>query len=137
MNTETQTSKGRKALSEASTERMKSAKARLRDQRKEARVPIQLKVDVESPNDHYLFEYSSNLSQNGIFIQSSEPLSPGTAVTMQFSLPDKTLIRTRGEVIWSNNDADDDEPGMGIKFIGLSEADRENILNALKKLAIL
>lgn len=118
-------------------ERMKSAKARLADKRREARVPMQLKVDVESPNDHYLFEYSSNLSQNGIFIQTTEPLSPGTPVTMQFSLPDKVLIRTRGEVIWANDDADDEEPGMGIKFMGLSEADRENILNTLKKLAIL
>lgn len=118
-------------------DRMKSAKVRLLEKRREARVPIQLQVDVELPNEHYLFEYSSNLSQNGIFIHTLEPLNPGTPVSMAFSLPDQTLIRTRGEVIWCNDEEDDEEPGMGIKFIGLSEADRENILNALKKLAIL
>lgn len=117
-------------------ERMRSAKARAREQRKTPRVPIQLKVDVESPNEHYLFEYSSNLSQNGIFIQSTEPLDPGTKVNIQFSLPDSYLIRTRGEVIWVN-DEEEEEPGMGIKFIGLDEKDREMILNSLKKLAIL
>jgi uncharacterized protein (TIGR02266 family) len=115
---------------------MKSAKARALDKRKEPRIPIQLKVDVESPNDHYLFEYSSNLSQNGIFIQSAEPLDPGTLVNIQFHLPDDYLIRTRGEVIWVN-DEEEEEPGMGIKFIGISEEDRDRILNSLKKLAIL
>lgn len=119
-------------------DRMKSARARARDKRKEPRIPIQLKVDIESPNDHYLFEYSSNLSQNGIFIQSTEPLPPGSLVNIQFLLPGEYWIRTRGEVIWANDDDDaEEELGMGIKFIGLSERDREMILNCLKKLAIL
>jgi len=115
---------------------MKSARARALEKRKEVRIPIQLKVDVESPNEHYLFEYSSNLSQNGIFIQTTEPLPPGTLVNIQFTLPESILIRTRGEVIWLN-DEEDDEVGMGVKFIGLDEGDRESILNSLKKLAIL
>ncbi len=118
-------------------ERMKSARARAFDKRREPRIPIQLKVDIESPNDHYLFEYSSNLSQSGIFIHTHEPLEPGTLVNIQFALPESELIRTRGEVIWVNDEEEGEEPGMGIKFIGLSEPDRETILNALKKLAIL
>lgn len=115
---------------------MKSAIARALDKRRDYRVPIQLKVDVESPNDHYLFEYSSNLSENGIFIQTTEPLDPGTTVNIQFTLPDDHTIRTRGEVIWVNFD-EEDESGMGIKFIGLTLADRNRILTAIKKLAIL
>ena len=117
-------------------QRMKSARGRSLEKRKEPRIPIQLKVDVESPNEHYLFEYSSNLSQNGIFIQSTDPLPAGTLVNIQFSLPEAPLIRTRGEVIWVNED-EEEEPGMGVKFIGLKEDDRETILNCLKKLAIL
>lgn len=120
----------------STTERMKSSKAKAQHRRRDPRVPIQLKVDVESPNEHYLFEYSSNLSQSGIFIETTEPLEPGTLVNIQFSLPEQYLIRTQGEVIWVN-DEEDDEPGMGIKFRGLADRDREMILNALKKLAIL
>ncbi len=119
------------------TERMKSAKARAFDKRREPRIPIQLKVDVESGSDHYLFEYSSNLSQNGIFIQTADPLMPGTSVNIQFLLPDESLIRTRGEVIWASIDDEEDEPGMGIRFIGLDDLDRNKILEAFKKLAIL
>ncbi len=118
--------------------RMKSAIIRALDKRKVARVPIQLKVDIESPNDHYLFEYSTNLSQNGIFIQTTDPEKPGTLVNMQFALPNNHVIRTRGEVMWINAvDEEGEEPGMGIKFIGISIEDRDSILAALKKIAIL
>lgn len=118
-------------------DRMKSSKAKTFEKRKEARIPVQLKVDVESPNNHYLFEYSSNLSQNGIFIQTPEPLPPGVQVNIQFALPNNYMIRTRGEVIWVNFEEDDEEPGMGVKFMGLQQEDRDMILNSLKKLAIL
>ncbi len=116
--------------------RMKSARAKAFEKRHSLRIPLQLKVDVESPNNHYLFEYSSNLSQSGIFIQTTEPLNPGTQVNIQFSLPDAHRVRTRGEVIWVNAE-EDDEPGMGVKFLGLPRGDRERILSAIKKLAIL
>ena len=118
-----------------SEDRMRPAKARAFDKRQGLRIPIQLKVNIESTNDHYLFEYSSNLSQNGIFIQTHEPLEPGTQVNIQFTLPDENCIRTRGEVIWVNEDEDDS--GMGVKFLGLNENDRELILTAIKKIAIL
>lgn len=118
--------------------RMKSAIARAFEKRKFARIPIQLKVDVESPSSHYLFEYSTNLSQNGIFIQTTEPERPGTLIILQFSLPNNHVIRTRGEVMWMNSvESEEDEPGMGIKFLGISNEDRDSILAALKKVAIL
>lgn len=116
--------------------RMRSSRAKAFLKREDIRIPIQLKVNMEYPNNHYLFEYSSNLSQSGIFIQTDDPLSPGTHVHLQFSLPDQHLIRTRGEVIWVNDD-DESEPGMGVKFLGLSLEDRERILTAIKKIAIL
>lgn len=116
--------------------RMRSARAKAFHKRLDLRVPIQLKVDVEYPNNHYLFEYSSNLSQSGIFIHTDNPLEPGTHVHLAFLLPDKHAIRTRGEVIWVNDD-DESECGMGVKFLGLNIDDRERILTAIKKIAIL
>src|SRR5665213_4087755 len=115
---------------------MKSARAKAYEKRSTIRIPIQLKVDVESPNNHYLFEMASNISESGIFIQTSEPLNPGTHLNMQFALADNELIRTRGEVIWVNP-IDEEEPGMGVKFLSLSLQQRHRILAAIKKLAIL
>lgn len=117
-------------------ERMRSSRAKALDKRKDVRVPIRLKVNFEISNRHYLFEYSSNLSQSGIFIHTMEPLQPGTEVAIQFSLPDDFEISTRGEVIWVNTE-EDEEPGMGVRFVGLSDQAREKILAAVKKLAIL
>ncbi len=116
--------------------RMRSARQKAFHKRLDLRVPIQLKVDVEYPNAHYLFEYSSNLSQSGIFIQTDNPLEPGTHVHLAFLLPDKHAIRTRGEVMWVNDD-EESEAGMGVKFLGLNIDDRERILTAIKKIAIL
>lgn len=64
-------------------------------------------------------------------------MPPGTLVNLQFLLPGEHWIRTRGEVIWINDEEGDEEEGMGIRFLGLQEQDREQILNCLKKLAIL
>lgn len=100
------------------------------------RIPVQLKVDIESSNHHYLFEISSNLSATGIFISTDDPLEPGTHLNMQFRLPDDYLIRTRGEVMWTNA-IDDSEPGMGVKFLSMTIDDRHRILSVIKKLAIL
>ncbi len=100
------------------------------------RIPVQLKVDIEASEQHYLFEISSNLSATGIFIHTEDPLEPGTHINLQFRLPDDCLIRTRGEVMWSN-DVDDDEPGMGVKFLSMTRDDRHRILSVIKKLAIL
>jgi uncharacterized protein (TIGR02266 family) len=114
---------------------MKSAKAKAFEKRSNIRIPLQLKVDVESPNNHYLFEMS-NISETGIFIQTETPFDPGTHLNLQFALGDNELIRTRGEVIWVNP-PDEEEPGMGVKFLGLDLDGRHRILAALKKLAIL
>lgn len=63
-------------------------------------------------------------------------MEPGTHLNLQFALGEDDLIRTRGEVIWVNP-SDEEEPGMGVKFMSLSVEERHRILSAIKKLAIL
>lgn len=114
------------------------------EKRVKRRVPIKMRVDYKC-EDNFVIEYSTNISESGIFIKSTTPQPVGTKVELTFSPYDKNdgdEIRAHGEVIWVNEyKRDEDEknqnPGMGIKFIHLSDKSREKIINLVKRIAIL
>ena len=78
------------------------AKKTFLEQRESNRVPVNIRVDYACA-DNYLFEFSSNLSANGIFIKTDSPLEPGTRLTLHFSINEgKDEIKSSGEVMWVN-----------------------------------
>ncbi|MCB1197085.1 MAG: TIGR02266 family protein [Bdellovibrionota bacterium] len=112
-----------------------------KDKRESKRVPIKFQVDFHS-DGHFLIEYATNISEQGIFIQTNQPMKKGTRVELEFSLPDSKLkIKALGTVAWvnpyRNNPEKDYNPGMGIQFENLSDIDRETLLNCIKKVAVL
>jgi uncharacterized protein (TIGR02266 family) len=112
----------------------------INEKRKEKRIPIKLRVDYQC-KDNYLFTYSKNLSKNGIFITTKDPLSPGTKLELQFTLSEpKKNINVLGEVIWINEKNKNDphnQPGMGIKFVNLDIASKDLIEAEIKRVAVL
>jgi len=111
------------------------------EQRTSTRVPVKLQVDWKSEG-HFLFENASNISEHGIFIETLHPMKIGTRLELQFSVPHVSRkIEVLGEVTWINpHRKDDDEnlnPGMGVRFLNLSELDRETILSLIKRVAVL
>ena len=112
--------------------------------RKDNRVELQLMVDYKC-EDNFLFEYSSNLSQNGIFLLTQKPLSPGTRLELRFDIEDQSdapyTIKVLGEVIWVNvlktRKSSADQVGMGIKFVNLDAVSKEKIRALVKRIAIL
>lgn len=111
------------------------------EQRASKRVPLALKVDWRSEGT-FLFENATNISEHGIFIETPSPMKIGTVLDLEFSLPDsKAKIKTTGEVAWINpvrsKTQENLNPGMGIRFLNLSEVDRETILTLVKKIAVL
>ena len=98
------------------------------EKRKTARVPVLFKVDWKSEGT-FLFENATNISEQGIFIETKEPMPTGTTIGLQFTLPDTTkAIKVLGKVAWINpvrQKADANyNPGMGIRFENLSEIDK-------------
>jgi uncharacterized protein (TIGR02266 family) len=65
-----------------------------------------------------------DLSEGGVFVDTANPLPAGTPVTFTFVLQpiSKKTILGRGLVRWC-----EDEVGMGIQFLALSEDDQELI----------
>lgn len=65
-----------------------------------------------------------DLSEGGVYVDTSAPLSVGTPVSFSFTLHplSKDPIRGRGLVRWC-----DEAVGMGIQFLAMSDHDRELI----------
>lgn len=73
-----------------------------------------------------------NISEGGIFVATFEVAEVGTRLKLEFSLPDKgPPVCVEGEVRWSRayQPGGDDEvlPGIGLRFLNLSEEDKRRI----------
>lgn len=73
-------------------------------------------------SETYLFDYSTNLSEGGIFVKTSKKLPLNATIHLRFYLPNSDrLIEATGRVAWVNTDAGSSPgPGIGIQFVKLS-----------------
>lgn len=66
-------------------------------------------------------EYATTLGAGGLFLETEEPLAPGTVLKLRFRLPrDPELFEIEGRVAWQTRceppEAGKRTPGMGIEF---------------------
>ncbi|WP_224369298.1 TIGR02266 family protein [Hyalangium versicolor] len=102
------------------------------DQRQQVRVPIELKVDYKKLNSFFA-DYTKNISKGGTFIKTKKPLAIGTRFLFKLTVPHREApFELLGEVVWSKGDGD--EPGMGIRFIYNSDAQRADFEGVVEKL---
>ncbi len=113
--------------------------SRKRDRRRQPRVPIFIRVDYKvdmQRDDAPYTDYSANINRDGLFLKSRNPLTPGTLVNLQFSLPeDSRVIKVNGRVVWITREFEEKvggkrEPGMGIEFQDL-DPDARAVLDHL------
>ena len=112
-----------------------------RDRRQWQRVLVDLEVDYGN-QENYLFAYIRDISATGIFVRTNSPEAPGTRLNLRFTPPSAdTPLELEGEVIWINpyrpGQPDNLHPGMGIRFIGLSDDDRGRLQDFIKTFAYL
>ena len=95
------------------------------DRRREARAPIELKVEYKRLNT-FFYDYTKNISKGGTFIKTEKPLDVGTIFLFKLMLPAQSEpLALRGEVRWVVKDGaplppqvpEGHEAGMGIKFV--------------------
>ena len=102
-----------------------------KSQRLATRVPLIVeKIPVEDGQKSF-FGYAKNISRGGLFIATVKPREVGEEFTIELTLPlaPRHLIRCRSEVIWKRHfkKKDRHEPGMGLRFLDLSDADSDKI----------
>lgn len=83
--------------------------------------------------------YLYDISMGGLFIESADPPNPGETIRVKIFLPDEEKeMDVLGEVVWSTRvervtSERKYPPGMGVKFLNLSNEERIKIsINILK-----
>ncbi len=107
------------------------------ERRREARAPIELKVEYKRLNSFFA-DYTKNISKDGTFIATARPLPIGTEFVFRLTIPSLPApLELHGTVAWIVRDAEatEEQPtGMGIRFKYNDEAEREQVHGAVLKL---
>ena len=96
-------------------------------------------VDYAS-GDTFLFAYLQNISEMGIFIRTDHPSNVGTRLRLRFQVDDGEPLTLDGEVTWINpykDTGDNLNPGMGVRFVDLTPATREQVVALVRTVAYL
>lgn len=119
------------------------------DRRHAPRVLVNLDLDYRN-QDNFLFANIRDISATGIFVSTNSPEQPGTRLNVRFTPSHSTTRRdvdtahpdvldVEGEVIWVNDyrpgDSTNLHPGMGIRFIELTETQRQRLHDFIKTFA--
>ncbi len=102
------------------------------DQQRRAypRVGFSKLVKIVVPDDDTAIDVvASNVSRDGIFIKTTQPLDKGKKMTLEFDIKNEKIRVEEGEVIWTKSidHVDESDAGMGIRFNNLSEGSRKKI----------
>ncbi len=106
----------------------------LSERRRSMRTQFLVRVDY-STVDEMFSEFTRDINEGGLFIETDQPRPTGTIVSMQFNLPGgDEPIRTQGMVVRISDGEDGQTPGMGIEFDDLSDEDRQRIDQLIRTL---
>ncbi|MEM9187864.1 MAG: TIGR02266 family protein [Myxococcota bacterium] len=109
------------------------------ERRSHRRYAAAMEVDVRS-EEHFLFAYIENISEMGLFIRTDEPVSVGTELELKFQFREEGTVALPGEVVWVNPvrpEGDNLNPGMGVRFLDLQPAQREQLVQLVRTIAYL
>ena len=105
------------------------------DRRRADRARVTVRIDYATV-DEMFSEFTRDINEGGLFIETDKPHQPGTEVSMQFHLPGSAeILHTVGRVVRASNGDPDAPRGMGIEFDELTPDDRvkiDRIVRALR-----
>lgn len=95
------------------------------ERRSARRISVEMWVEQTVGRELY-FQHAANISEGGLFLERTVPQPTGTVVTLKFTFPGEAQpIEVRGEI--ANTGGDDEDLGMGVKFLDLDAATRARI----------
>lgn len=103
------------------------------DKRKEERLNASIQVSYNSYHE-FITEYTKNVSQGGIFINTKRHHEVGQVIELSLVVPEMDKpFKIKGEVIHikSHNDQNK-ESGIGVKFLDIDPESRTAIIGFIK-----
>ncbi|MCD4755164.1 MAG: TIGR02266 family protein [Deltaproteobacteria bacterium] len=105
------------------------------ERRAGVRVPTRFKVDY-SHEGNYLISYSKNISAEGMFICTDEPVPVGTNLKLVFSIEDLHEVVVTARVAWVNLQGGKGDTGLGLEFIDPPALLKKAILQLVNRIAV-
>jgi type IV pilus assembly protein PilZ len=106
--------------------------------RTHARAPLAVKVKYTTPEGKQFDSLTGGIGGGGLFIESSQPLAPGTELSVEFSLPDRPWEKhkAKAKVAWTRNKPERFLlfPGMGVQFTDIDEKARLELVELVAAL---
>jgi uncharacterized protein (TIGR02266 family) len=114
----------------------------MEEKRQHVRAPLRLKLDYRDSNEtNFLYEYSENISEGGIFITTEHPLPIGTLLVLRFRISEgDEPFEIEGEVRWVNPPAQGRKvlnPGMGVRFNDVTDEQKLLLREVVRRIAIM
>ena len=104
------------------------------ERRRSDRTELTVRVDY-STVDELFSEFTRDVNEGGLFLETEKIRPAGTLVSMQFNLPGGTeAIRTQGRVVHTTEGESGSPTGMGIEFEELGERERAQIDELIRSL---
>jgi uncharacterized protein (TIGR02266 family) len=97
------------------------------ERRRSSRAELIVRVDY-STVDEMFSEFTSDINEGGVFIETENPQPAGTEVALHFNLPGSDrLVKTTGVVVRVSDGKHGEPAGMGIEFEDLPADARTHI----------
>ena len=104
------------------------------ERRRSLRAQLIVRVDY-STVDEMFSEFTSDINEGGVFIETDNPQPPGTEVSLHFNLPgSERIVKTTGFVVRTSDGDGFEGCGMGIEFDDLPEDARDHIDQLIRTL---
>ena len=106
------------------------------ERRLSPRAAVTVRVDY-STVDAMFSEFTRNINEGGLFIESDTPLALDEQVQLQFQLPGiDDPIKVSGRVAWVREAGIEGPSGMGVEFEDLDASDRLRIDEVVQALRV-
>ena len=97
------------------------------ERRRSERTPVVVRIEYETV-DALFSEFTRNINEGGVFIETDTPAPLDSVVQLQFQLPgSRNPLKVNGRVVRMALEEEHEPPGMGLEFEDLTEQDRTHI----------